>query len=587
MIRLTKQQREAVKYPGSAFIEACPGSGKTRILTAKLLHLLDAVRTTPRKIACVTYTNAAVHEIENRVHRYESNNDDASYEVSTIHSFCLTNILSPYYWKLPQYQSGYEILPSDSDAYDEIAREICTRHGLNFNSVTKKAFEQLGRRIDGSPIAQYPLDTKRHAITDFWDELECRGYVDFINIIYFSLRLVSCHSEIAKSVASKFAWILVDEFQDTTALQFQVLEEIDVFKITKFFLVGDSNQSIFRFAGATPERMFNFSNRVQANPNFTISDNWRSSTNIIKKAELLIPRSPSMNAVGEHRDFGFVPSRRHLQSPYEGIVQHFLPLLKQYDIAYGDAAILAPWWITLYNLGRQLSADGIRIVGPGARPYRRSKYLFIRFVERVCEYLETRETYLIQILERELFFFVRDLTGNADFRLFSYWGRRMLICILRQIRCDTKLEDAATKWLPTVVKTIAQTLIQEQLIGSDHSKLLTQSVREMTKEIIKNTDDKLLVRDMALLASYSKNMKLLTLHGSKGREFDAVALIDLHEGRIPHFSIKYQSHEMQEEMREESKRLLYVGMTRAKKILMYFTDDVDHKNPPSKLLANL
>ena len=518
---------------------------------------------------------------------YERNNDEASYEVSTIHSFCLTNILGPYHWKLPNYVEGYEILPSDSEKYEEIVKSICHYHDLDFKLDVKRSFEQLARDKDGSPIASYPLDSNPGAVTDFWNKLESAGYIDFTNIVYSSYLLISRYPSIAKSVACKFAWILIDELQDTTALQYEVFKKIAGFNITKFFLVGDPKQSIYGFAGAKPDLMYDFSTIVQADTDFVINHNWRSSPRIVRLAEKLMPRLPQMVAVGDQSNYEDNPYYGHCNSPFDAIVGHFLPALREQGISFGDAAILAPWWITLYKLGKQLSTEGIHVVGPGARPYRRSKYLFIRFVEKVCEYLETRETYLIQVLERELFFLVRELTGNADFRIFTFWGRRILICLLRQIGRDTEPDYAAIIWLPGVVETIGQTLQLEEIIGAEHRELLSQSVQEMTEEISRNSNAQLLVRDMALVASYSRNIKLLTLHGSKGLEFDAVALIDLHEGRIPHFSIEYKPQEEQEEMIEESKRLLYVGITRAKRILMYFTHDNYRNDPPSRLLKLL
>ena len=112
----------------------------------------------------------------------------------------------------------------------------------------------------------------------------------------------------------------------------------------------------------------------------------------------------------------------------------------------------------------------------------------------------------------------------------------------------------------------------EELIQKSHGDLLSQSVNDMIEEIRDRSVSQLKVRDLAIFASYSKNMKLLTFHGAKGLEFDAVALIDMHKGKIPHFSIKDKSCEEQQRMMEESMRVFYVGITRAKRLLMYFTD---------------
>ena len=90
---LTQQQRNAVTHDENTLLEACPGSGKTRAIVAKILRCLEDVRDTPRKVAVITYTNIAVNEIESRLRRYSSSQDIECIEVSTIHSFCIGNIL--------------------------------------------------------------------------------------------------------------------------------------------------------------------------------------------------------------------------------------------------------------------------------------------------------------------------------------------------------------------------------------------------------------------------------------------------------------------------------------------------------------
>lgn len=92
-MKLTNQQRDVVEYNGNAFVEACPGSGKTRTLLAKLLCCLNEVRDSTRRVGCITYTNSAVYEIENRLRIHGSLGDEKYCDISTIHSFCLNNIL--------------------------------------------------------------------------------------------------------------------------------------------------------------------------------------------------------------------------------------------------------------------------------------------------------------------------------------------------------------------------------------------------------------------------------------------------------------------------------------------------------------
>ena len=109
-MKLTDEQRIAVYHDDHALVVACPGSGKTRSIIARLLRSIDAVRGSTRRVTCITYTNAAVHEIENRVRIYGSAGDDEYCDVSTIHAFCQNNILRHFHWKLDEFHDGFTVL---------------------------------------------------------------------------------------------------------------------------------------------------------------------------------------------------------------------------------------------------------------------------------------------------------------------------------------------------------------------------------------------------------------------------------------------------------------------------------------------
>jgi DNA helicase II / ATP-dependent DNA helicase PcrA len=109
-------------------------------------------------------------------------------------------------------------------------------------------------------------------------------------IVYHAGRLVATHDHIASALASHFAWILVDEFQDSSPGQILILREIHKFGRTMFFCVGDPNQSIYRFAGAAPELLLEFASHIQANTDHRLTGNFRSSAHICMLAERLGPR---------------------------------------------------------------------------------------------------------------------------------------------------------------------------------------------------------------------------------------------------------------------------------------------------------
>jgi DNA helicase II / ATP-dependent DNA helicase PcrA len=131
-MKLTDEQRAAVIEPGNVMLVACPGSGKTRAIVAKLLRAVEAVRGTPRRVACITYTNAAVHEIEQRLRTYGSTGDEELCDVSTIHSFCLNNILRHFFWKLPECRNGFVVLPSDSEVFLQTVADVCGAVSLDW-----------------------------------------------------------------------------------------------------------------------------------------------------------------------------------------------------------------------------------------------------------------------------------------------------------------------------------------------------------------------------------------------------------------------------------------------------------------------
>lgn len=574
---LTNEQRKAINCDRHTLLVACPGSGKTHTLAAKLINCLDEVRGTPRKIACITYTNPAVYEIEDRLKTYGSAGDEDFCDISTIHSFCLTNILQNFYWYIPEYKKGFKVLPPDSEKYRKIVEAICAEYSIPIQF--RDYFESLGRELDGSPVVMPEIGPD--AAKAFWDRLLQEGFIDFANIIYYTYKLISKSPEIINAIACKYAWFLVDEFQDTSALQVEILKQIADRKITKFFLVGDPYQSIYGFAGARPELMSDFASYLDAEQDFKLLANFRSSRPVICHAEKLCPRDPPMTAQGKSAHFTEEPKYIRSRNVFEAITEYFIPALDENKISYGESAILAPWWVALLRLGRQLREFGIPIIGPGARPYRRI-HLFAMLAEQICAYIEQPDPKIFYNIERELFLLISNTTGSTDFRVYSYAGR---VVVRRLINCGIELKEKCQNgiiWLREAADRFSVILIKEEFITVDESKLIKESVTGMELDMNGSNIDtaNLSVSDLGMYANSDRSLKLLTMHRAKGREFDAVAIIDLHEGRVPHFSATTKDRI------DESRRLLYVSITRARRLLMYITDTADVRNIPSRFLSS-
>jgi DNA helicase II / ATP-dependent DNA helicase PcrA len=579
---LTEEQADAVQCDEHVMLTACPGSGKTRVIISKLSRTIDEVRGTPRNVACITYTNAAVQEIEARLRHHIQPGDDRYYDIGTIHSFCLTHIFRPFCFLIEGYARGFKVLTSESAEFEQHVTAICAQH-RRFN-LTFKDFEdfvQLRMDTNGEPIGN-PIEhggLTAAIAKGYWERIRKAGYVDFASIIYYSLVLLRNHPEILSYVASKFAWILVDEFQDTTDLQVELLALIANAGRTRFLLVGDPYQSIFRFAGSRPDLADSFANTIGARTDLQLSGNFRSSALILSHANRLYPRTPPMIAVGPARAFAQKPEWRHGESVFDVLTDYFLPALDELDIPVGDAAILAPSWYPLFPLGRRLREYGVSIVGPGARPYRRSR-LFAPLAEQVCGYIIDPRPDAIAGIERTLFNTVLDITGRGRFDIFSYHGRVVVFSLLDRAKQLYASHAGAITWLEAAAKAFSKVLIDAEYLSGSEESLFAKSVEEMKADMRRNNVDldNLSISELGIYASPDAALKLSTLHNAKGREYQAVAMIDLHEGRIPF----YQARTPQEI--EEAKRLFYVGITRAKQLLLYVTDDSGRRNGPCRFL---
>jgi len=575
--KLNASQNAAVNCDGNVCLVSCPGSGKTRTIVSKILKCLEDIRDTPRKIGCITYTNAGVYEIESRLKSQVTSSEEVSYEIGTIHSFCLNNILRPYYYFLETFPSGFDIATPENELFRSTVIEIRNRYGLA--PWTGEYFPSIQREASGDIFS--PECIPPEAAEVFLNIINSYGYVTLGDIVYYSYSLMVKQPFIARGLSSKFAWILIDEFQDTTSSQVEILKNIFNQGRTKIFLVGDTNQSILGFAGSHPELMADVSEYINARTDIKLLGNYRCSSKIVTYAERLCPNNPPMEAVGETREFEIEPQYVHANTMLEGITDYFLPTVEKLGIDFGETAILAPWWVQLMLLGRKLREREFPIIGPGARPYRRSLE-FAQFAEQACSYILKKDVGSASGLQRALYNMLLNVTGNPNWNVYSYKGKITLYKLVKLARDYRVSHEAAIDWLNHVSKGITDILIEDDFLTNEFGKVIIDSAQAMIDSIYQHVDDaaNLSIDYLGLFARPSDCIHLLTMHGSKGKEFDAVAIVDIHEGKVPHFSAT------EPEEFEEAKRLLYVASTRARKLLMYITDSSHWRNKPSRFLGS-
>ena len=583
-MRLSDEQRRAVDQPGHVCLVSCPGSGKTRVIIAKLLHCIESVKDTTRRIACITHTNAAADEIDSRLREHSFSDDDLYYNVSTIHGFALQNILAPFHHLLQEFQSGFTILTSDMETYSNKAKELMKRH--NLEGFVFEEFERFQRSPGGGPSqsGELPHDLQ----LEWFAWLDENGYITLNEMVYHSGRLISTYPYIASVLASSYAWILVDEFQDSSPGQILILQEIHKYCRTTFFCVGDPNQSIYRFAGASPELLKEFATHIGANTDHRLTGNFRSSTPICVHAQRLCPSDPPMTAIGEHADYPILPKHQTVANPLTGILDHFLPAVRAANIQLGKVAILASWWVSLFNLARELRRLRIPTIGPGSRPYRRS-HLIAPLVEAIGAYLESPDSEIALTVQRALFVLISNIRDNGQYSLFNFKGR-IAVCRLFAEAADAQRNSTiAIDWIIEVAHRFSRVLLETEMLPADGAAVLMDSAEQMANDIrSRDGGGKLTIEDLAIFARPSDCIQLLTVHKAKGREFEAVAVIEAHDGRFPHFSIvNIVDNQERQAQYDESRRVFYVATTRTKHLLMFFSDTTHYKNRPTPFLREM
>lgn len=582
MIPLTPEQKIAVDSTANVSLNACPGSGKTRVILAKLLKLAESVEDTPRSIACITYTNAAVDEIEERLRQLSTGKLTERVEVSTIHSFCLNFILRPYQWLLPEIPKSFKILSPQSREFVSIVETVEDEFNRPMEHRTLDDYASLRRNVDGNPEGSGIVGgvVTIESANRYWNLLISKGYLDFSLILYFSFKILNENVFVARGISSRFKWLLVDEYQDTTDVQIEILKSLADIDESSFFLVGDPNQSIQGFAGARLDLGNQFATQVNAAIDLSLTGNFRSSTNIVEAAEKIIAREPEMVAVGANRDHPSVPTYEHCNSAADAIVSHFLPLLEEHQIAIGNAAILAPWWQHLIPIACNLRSRGIPVFGPGARPYKKSR-LYAVLAEQLGACAETDLLIGLPGVEKAIFRLVSEVSGVSRFDIFSYKGRLTSLSLVYSAREISRTTQSGVEWLRLSSVEASEILVSQGWLPESARTLLPESVEDMLGDMEANQInlDALQISDLGLFANPENALKLITLHHSKGREFEAVAIVNLNDGQIPHF-LSRTTEEI-----EESRRLFYVGTSRAKKVLFLSSDSSNPRNQPSRFLG--
>ncbi|WP_243787528.1 ATP-dependent helicase, partial [Pseudomonas amygdali] len=372
---LNDAQVAAIEHPGSVFLVACPGSGKTRTLTYKIARLLSELKSDKKRVVAITYTHRAADEIHERIEQLGV--DTSQLWIGTIHSFCLEWILKPYGIYHSALKHGFRVINAHDT--ERMHEELCSAvQGTKLSSFDCAYY----LKPNGCVLTCNKTDKHeaiRGVLQAYWKTLRAERQVDFELILFYAYQLIEKNPSISALLGSIFECVLLDEFQDTREIQYAILASI--LKASKggasAFVVGDPNQAIYGSLGGYAITAADFGTQCGiAFKEMELSDNYRSSSRIVSYFGNYNVLPSKIEAVGRGKDYASVVSFDH-QTHRDALEEELVRLIKfnveTLGIAQHEVCIVAPWWVHLASMTRRLVAalPAYSFDGPGMVPFAR------------------------------------------------------------------------------------------------------------------------------------------------------------------------------------------------------------------------
>lgn len=605
---LNAPQLEAVQHVnGPILVLAGAGSGKTRVLTHRIAHLILAHNVRPTNILAVTFTNKAANEMKERL---KSLLGDAANRlwVATFHSTCL-RILRQHA-SLLSYPSNF-VVYDDNDSKHLIKRVMCELR-IDEKKTPANSFSSLISRAKNDYIsaeefakeaAGLTLTTAAEVYQRYQESLMAAGAMDFDDLLTNTVTLFSKHPEVLDIFRHFLHYILVDEFQDTNRVQYLFIKQLTEPR-RNIFVVGDDDQSIYAFRGANPENILSFEKDFPGTKVVTLEQNYRSTQTILEAAYSVISRNTDRKEKKLWTSKGAgsqITSFVGFDEDQEGdFIAKEIATLKLSGRSFSEIAIFYRTNAQSRALEEALLRHRIpyRIYG-GLKFYERKEIKdILAYLKLIANDLDS-QSFLRAINTPPRGIGAQTLqkiAQKAEEEKISLWQAAVelrynipkvndFVTLIEELKTLSKRAELGK----LITEVIKRTGYEERLralkeIGNDSRienlrELIsigntTAASGETPESALQTFLDKVSLTASDDLSTDEKkqllsgnNVKvdavsLMTLHLAKGLEFPVVFLTGMEEGLLPH----YRSLESEDEVAEE-RRLCYVGITRAKQIL--------------------
>ncbi|MGN1378547.1 MAG: DNA helicase PcrA [Dorea sp.] len=607
---LNEQQKEAVLHTeGPLLILAGAGSGKTRVLTHRIAYLIEERGINPWNILAITFTNKAAGEMRERVDRLVGYGSESIW-VSTFHSMCV-RILRRHIGLLG-YDTNFTIY--DTDDQKTLMKDVCKLLQVDTKIYKERALMAAISHAKEELITpeefrlQAEGDYSRRKIAEVYEEyekqLKANNALDFDDLLVKTVQLFQTQKDVLEYYQERFRYIMVDEYQDTNTVQFRLIQLL-ASRYRNLCVVGDDDQSIYKFRGANIKNILNFEQEFEDAKVIKLEQNYRSTGNILNAANAVIRNNRGRkdktlwtdNGEGDKIQF------RQFDTAYdeaEYIAEDIRDHVDQGDGSYHDHAILYRTNAQSRMFEEKFVTANIpyKIVG-GINFYARREIKdllsYLKTVDNGKDDLAVRRiinvpkrgiglTSINRVQEyaasRELGFY--EALQGAD--LIPNIGRGVsklesFVALIEHFKADAK--DLSISDL--MQEIIEETGYVESLMGEgdpEESQSRIENIDELRSKIAAYEEmcedqnepatlsgfleEVALVADIDSLDEDSDYVVLMTLHSAKGLEFPHVYLAGMEDGLFP--SYMTITADDPEEL-EEERRLCYVGITRAEKEL--------------------
>lgn len=552
-----KEQWAAYESTGHFIVLAGPGSGKTKVLTTKLARILHEDVQAPRGVACITYSNECARELKQRLSRLGIKPGGRTF-IGTVHSFCFQNIVVPF-----SQLGGLDIARPIRVATDAEKKE-CFSDALEKAVSASENPAQWDLRcsnyrrkyLDRDQPSWLEKDKEAARVIEQYERLlRSKGLIDFDDMMLLGLRLVEQHAWVRQVLNSRFPVVVVDEYQDLGVPLHRLVLSLcfpSHGPATRLFAVGDADQSIYGFNGAEPELLRTLSERADVG-SVTLQLNYRSRQHIISASEIALGETRGYRSVNSDKGvIEFYHCKDGPKHQAEFISATLVPDFLKRGIArsLGEIAVLYRTKGEGDAIAEQVAAHGlnyVRIDGNAVYP----KTPLTRWLEECaawCVAEDGTESPSLRELIREYLGFNRTLRSESV-RTAAINSLVSALCKRRGSR------DNLLTWLCGLDDEClrshlsADPTTREELVALD--KIIAAS--QPGKRLVDWT-----VARFGGQGGSPDHLNLMTLHSSKGLEFDVTVLFAMDQGILPSYK------EKSVESKKEPKRLFYVGITRAR-----------------------